>query len=235
MCSTTTTVRYQLERGQFINPNVEYAYKQAASPIIPKADPFTQLMIDCDGDMAKIAKELARTGRTFGWMTEFSELLEQYHIEAHLVGAGMNVPTIARGRAYQVLHLPGASGLTESDYVAQFLSDLMAKDPRYFKGGEWDADEVLRRMRFYQGKMRGTAGWGFVDVQSPIADIFWEDTGSEDSCEECPMFADLSPWSKETLYTTPGGCETPCLFECECYLRTEYGLSPKKVERESSE
>lgn len=234
MCNTVIT-RYQLERGQSINPNIELAYKQAASPIIPTSDPFTRLMIECDGDMAKLAAELARSGNGIAWFNSFQELVEKYHIESHVIGAGVNLQSIARGRAYQVLHLPGASGLTEFDFMSQYLSDILDKDPRYFKEGEWDADEILRRMRFYQGKMRGTAGWGFVDVQSPVADIFWEDTGSENSCEECPMFASLSPWSKETLYTTPGGCETPCLFECECYLRTEYGDSPKPVARKESD
>lgn len=229
-----SSIRFNLEQGRLLNPNIELAYKQAASPIIPASDPFTQLMMECDGDMSKIAREFARTGRTFGWMTEFSDLIEKYHVQAHTIGAGVSIPTVAQGRAYQVIHLPGVSGFSESDFVAQFLSDLIAKDSRYWKDGEWDADEILRRMRFYQGKMRGTAGWGFVDVQSPVADIFWRTTGNENSCEECPMFAALSPWSKELLYTTPGGCETACLFECECWLESSSGTSPKKVAREES-
>ncbi len=214
------------------DPRVVLAYKQAASPILPSDDPFTVLMIACDNDMAKVAAELARTGNTLQWVSDARDILQTYHRQSHTLGFGGYVPSLTDGRVFQVLETPNTSGLSELDYLQQFLADLSDKETPYrLDDGGFDEDSILRRMRMYQGKMRGTAGWGFVDKQSPVAEIEWILGAVEEHCPECPMMADLSPWDKGSLWTTPGSGETTCIFNCKCWLKSEDETSAKPVER----
>jgi hypothetical protein len=230
--------RVALERGDAPEFHANLAYKQAASPIIPKADAFVKLMLDCDGDMAKVAKALGANSNVLLWSADFRDILEMFHRDAHYLGFGTRqVPTLTEGRVWEVLHQPGSNGFSELDYMEQFLGDLLNRDSRYFDPETgWDDNEILRRMRMYQGKMRGTAGWGFVDRQPPGGEINWVLGGVEEHCEDCPAFANLSPWYRDTLIATPGSGETPCLFNCKCHLEGDSGEeSPYPVEREPVE
>lgn len=226
--------RSALEMGNLLDSAAEMAWKLAAAPIIvpDDPDPFTSLMIDCDGRMEEMVQTLARTSNVLLWSDQFLEMLLEYHERSHLIGqAGKDLKSLAKQRAYQVVNLGAGLSGPEADYVLGFLNDLMNKDGRYYDDGDLNGDEVLRRMRMYQGKMRGTAGWGLVDPLPPQEEIHWVLGGNEDHCADCPYNAEVSPWTKETLYTTPGGGDTPCLFNCLCHLRVGEISSPMPVLR----
>lgn len=212
-----------------------HAVKQASQPVYvaPGADPFTVLMAECDDEMFALAEQYARTHNGANWEKDFLDLLLHYHEQAHLVGqGGANLRALARGRAVQAVQSGAGSTTPEADYVAGFLRALTGRDPRYWKDGAVEMEAVLRRMRMYQGRMRGTAGWGFVDPLPPTTDVWWVLGAVENHCLDCPYNASVSPWTKDTLYTTPGGGDTLCLFECDCHLATSDGTaSPKPVPR----
>ena len=217
----------------------ELAYKQAAQPVYvaPGAEPFTVLMAECDHEMEDLARALARTRNPLLWQDEFLKLLLHYHELSHLTGqAGRGLISLARSRAVQAVQSGAGSTAPEADYVQGFLRSLLDKDPRYWRDdGQLDADAVLNRMRMYQGRMRGTAGLGFVDPLTPATEIWWVLGGTEDHCLDCPYNASVSPWTKDTLYTTPGGGDTICLYNCRCHLATSDGrTSPKPVPRGQS-
>lgn len=222
MCNLATKDwRFNLERGNLVDASAEYAWKQAAQPIIAEDEPFNRLMRMADADMEEIAAIMGRNFNPLLWADRFTALLTDYHARAHQLGQGVNpVPSLAREHAYQVMNIgKGGRSIPEADFVLGFLNDLIARDERYFlEGGGVDEDELLRRMRMYQGKMRGSAGWGFVDIETPVAEFDWVLGGVEDHCADCPELANLSPWYKVTLYTTPGAGDTPCLFNCKCWL-----------------
>lgn len=212
--------RTNLERGVLLDKSAEFAWKQAAQPILVSEDPFVQLMLECDGDMAALAKAFAERPNPLMWSGEFETLLRKYHALAYSLGYGGAPQTMADAYAFQVLAIGrGGGSIPEADFVLGFLQDLMDKDPRYFlEDGTVATDEMLRRMRMYQGKMRGSSGWGFVDSFPAATEYWWRLGAVEDHCLDCPHNADVSPWYKETLYTTPGSGDTPCLFNCKCWL-----------------
>lgn len=212
--------RFDLERGKMIDAAAELAWKQAAQPILVQDDPFNALMRSLDADMEDLARFFALTRSPIAWSERFVELLTGYHERSHMLGQGRSaIQPLAQGHAYQVMNIGrGGLGIPEADFVLGFLNDLMLEDERYFKEGEVDQDEILRRMRMYQGKMRGSAGWGFIDPKPPLTEFYWRLGGAEEHCEDCPLNASKSPWYKETLYTTPGAGDTPCLFNCRCFL-----------------
>lgn len=239
MCQLATKDwRFNLERGKLIDAAAELAWKQAAQPILAEDDPFNRLMRICDADMQEIVAAFAASRNPLQWSDDFNRLLMEFHARSHMIGAGdLASRTVSEAHAYQVMNIgKGGQSIPEADFLLGFLNDLFDQDERYFKEGEVVQDEILRRMRMYQGKMRGSAGWGFVDVKPPITEFNWVLGAVEDHCEDCPYNAEVSPWFKETLYTTPGSGDTPCLFNCKCWLEeAESGdTSVKPVLREAA-
>lgn len=185
--------------------------------IVPREpDPFIDLILDVDAAMVAVAREFAERGGDIRFAAQFVEMLSDAHARAHLLGQfGVDSRMMAESRAYSVMF---AGNNPEADFIEGFRRALEERDPRYFRDDEWDADAITQRMRMYQGKIRGTQGWGLVDVAEPAAQFDWRLGAVEDSCADCPELAAVSPWFKETLYTTPGSGDTPCLYNCACTL-----------------
>lgn len=195
------------------------AAKQAAQPILVPPDPaeFVVFASRLDDDMRELARRFAAGELSVErWMQEFDALLKAGHTDAHLIGqrAAGGFEDVATARFWG-----GYFAQTEAQYMQGFALDLLAMDPRYFgEDGEWRADAMHNRMRLYLGKTRGTAGYGFVHGSPPGSQYDWELMALEDHCEDCPVIAAGGPYTKETLYTTPGAGDTPCLGNCKCRL-----------------
>lgn len=225
--------RSSLETGDLLDKAAEAAWelagKEWAVPATP--DPYQTAVLESDDAMKRIAKTFATSRNSYLFGEDFTNLLLNYHARVHLLGQGpKGSETLARAHAQQVMFTGrGSQSVPEIDFLTGFVNDLVDNDPRYIADdGAVNVDEVLRRMRMYEGKLRGSEGWGHVDVLTPTEDIWWVIAGIEDHCEVCPYNESVSPWTKETLYTTPGSGDTPCLFNCKCHLEFAGGQTSAK-------
>lgn len=110
----------------------------------------------------------------------------------------------------------------EEYYLRGFAEALLDKDPRYWDADaeKWITDTIQDRQDLYLGKMRGTANGAFL--RESVGFYFdWMLGGTEDHCSECPDYAAGSPWAVNELPTHPGNNDTPCRFNCLCFLRRE--------------
>lgn len=211
----------------------DLARKQAAQPVYvgPNPDAFTVLVAETDDEFIKILKRLLKTDYFQNFGDEMIEALLKAHAEAHLLGQdkwGNSNQSMALGEANKVVRIgksvinPRTYDVTyiepEADYVAGFVRDLIAKDKRYFDDDGPRVDQILGRMRMYEGKLRGTEGWGVLDG-GPINQLWeWQLGGTEDHCLDCPYLASLVPVRADEWFATPGECMTPCLWNCLCKM-----------------
>lgn len=222
--------RSALERGDLLDKAAEVAWDLAGYSLksTVEGDPFQSRILRVEDDMSALAKAFASSKSPLLFGEDFRSLLFDAHADVHLIGQGADGSrTIAEAHALATMEYgKGSQSAPEMDFVLDFVLALDERDPRYFdEDGNVIESEVLRRMRFYQGKLRGSEGWGHVDAKPPSIEIFWTLGQVEDHCEDCPYLAEISPWSKDLLYTTPGACDTPCLFNCKCHLKFSDGDS----------
>lgn len=199
------------------------ALKLAAQPIlIPSTpDPWQEFVGNQDAFLRKLTERLAKNDITVSeWHFAMNDFLRQGHIDAHKVGqlfAGLDNPITGfadhRGRAVAD---------AQSYYLTGFYNDLRAGKFGAPGADDFREDAAYYRSRMYLGAMRGTAGMGFVDV-SPFSATFTWHLGAKDHCSDCPELAAGSPYTKDTLYTTPGAGDTPCLGYCDCELERDDG------------
>jgi hypothetical protein len=111
----------------------------------------------------------------------------------------------------------------EEYYLRGFAEALLAKDPRYWdaENERWILGAIEDRQDMYLGKLRGTANAAFLRESSGYF-FDWLTGGVESRhCTECPEYEAASPWGADELPTVPGACDTPCLMECNCFLKRE--------------
>lgn len=209
----------------------ELAVKQAAQPILPGNDPFSMLIGQFEGECQTMAEKVAR-----GLMSpdkfeeEFGLLVERFHMAAHIQGQevlGMRIVSLARDKAFQIMHITANAQGPEMDWVKNFARDIASASRNVAdEAGVLSIQKILTRMRLYGGKMRGTSAWGTLDVSHPSDMWEWRMGRVEDHCFDCPHNASLGGFTKDQWYTTPGAGDTPCLFNCKCTLvRVSDGLS----------
>lgn len=146
------------------------------------------------------------------WRDRFETIIYKGHLDAYAIGvtrAGGTVdPKVQQDVARAVRDL-------ESYYLQGFENDI---------ADGWMGD-VSRRMKMYGGRMRGTANGGFVDG-SDADELFDWVLGPEDHCPDCPIYAEMSPYTKDSIPATPGSNDSICVFNCNCRLiRRSDGLS----------
>ncbi len=139
------------------------------------------------------------------WRRIFEALLESGHKEAF--GFGYRRSAGADPQEPLADELARTIRDLESYYLTGFENDLR----------DGKVTDPARRMAMYAGRMRGTANGGWVDGCDSEETFTWH-LGAADHCEDCPVLAEGSPYSKDTIWTTPGGNETPCLMNCTCRL-----------------
>lgn len=200
--------------------------KLAAVPLVlpDSPDDFAQWAIKQDRFLRSLADRMGGGLPPDTWLHEFDRWVRDGHIEAHKLGQMAAGETVQNSLA---IIRARAIADAESEFIQGFFNAL--RDGQYVgENGEVLADSIYYRQRLYLGKMRGTAGYGFVDA-SDSTDLFdWDMTAVEDHCADCPILAAGGPYTQDTLYTTPGACDTPCLGNCKCVLRrrSDGALSP---------
>lgn len=94
-------------------------------------------------------------------------------------------------------------------------------------GDELDDDAIRSRMRLYAERLHATAHEAFV-LGSPTDSAFIWHLGDvlTHHCGDCPVIAEGSPYTQETLPTYPGAGDTECLTLCKCWLERQDGVAP---------
>lgn len=202
---------------------LEHCCKLAASPLLfsPEPSDFERLIQRFDREVRELVNQLARgeiSERV--WLLKMNQIIRDGHFSAHQIGqlmAGIEVPS-------DVLAARSAAEIADAQsyFLQGFYTDL--SHGKYVDdAGKFLDDAMYYRSRMYALATRGTAGIGFVDA-SPFTAIFdWVLGGAEEHCEDCPVLAEGSPYSRDTLYTTPGAGDTPCLCYCKCHLVRDDG------------
>lgn len=93
------------------------------------------------------------------------------------------------------------------------------------ENGNWLPDKIKNRTDLYTLKVRGTANKAFVETSDPDTEFDWVLGGAERHCNQCPEIAQLSPFTIDTLFTTPGAGATPCGGRCKCHLERDDGIT----------
>lgn len=114
-------------------------------------------------------------------------------------------------------------GEREAQHLESFLKDI--KNGRYTSDeGELNTARIEARAANYTERLRGTANETWSNSLPDGDLIYWRLGGDEGgSCSICPDLAASGPYKPNQLPTHPGNNETPCLFNCRCYLETESG------------
>lgn len=187
---------------------------------VPNDADFARMLARRRKEFAAITRQLANGDiDPVEWAERFEASLLEGHTSAAHMGRMLALQDVFEAELVDLLRGQTAVD-AEHYYVQGFLESLLNKDPRYWdeEAEKWHQAAIRQRQDFYLGKMRGTANQAFVDESPDEAEITWNDTGGPNECDECPEYASMSPWKKDELPTVPGGCDTPCLFACECFL-----------------
>lgn len=199
--------------------------REAALPAeVPSSVPtdadFARMLARRRKEFASITKQLVKGDiDAFEWATRFEAILLEGHTNAAHMGRMLALQEAVEGDLVDILR--GQTAVDAEHYYTQgFLESLLNKDPRYWdeEAKKWNQVAIRQRQDFYLGKMRGTANEAFIAESPDEAEIYWRLGGAEDHCEECPEYAEMSPWLKNELPTWPGDNDTPCRFNCTCFV-----------------
>ena len=213
--------------GVDVKSAVELLTKAFGSPISFGNTPFEDAAERIYKKLIALGEAVA-SGRVSPY--EFEELmmviLNDGHIDSHLAGQEMSgfstYRILAERRGRQVAQ-------AQVSFVRGFALALAQKDARYWDEveGRFKTEPIVARTASYLGRTRGTAYDGFT-VATPSNTLYdWRLGGVELHCTECPDLAAAGPWLKSedtaqldypTLFTKPGECDTPCLYNCKCSL-----------------
>lgn len=79
--------------------------------------------------------------------------------------------------------------------------------------------QISQRLGMYVDTVRGVYDAGRVTGAHPHSLIYWIYQPEAQHCPSCLYLRDHSPYTKETLPTTPRAGATRCLSNCKCHLR----------------
>lgn len=155
---------------------------------------------------------------------QFNERVEAVLFDAHsrasVIGrhiSGDLAPINAEDRMLASLNMD-----RQKTFLERFLSDI--------EGGRYTAEDgrlirsaVNNRLQLYASATRGTMHESFVAV-SPRDSVFDWILIAENNCDDCPIIAAGSPYTKLTLPSFPGDGSTQCLTNCKCVLLRDDGV-----------
>lgn len=211
-----------LSQPRFINGK---RFHQLAEPVEFKDDrtrrsfqkDYERLVVQMEADMVRLAENYAQNRDAYLWYQRMFDLLLAGHTQAAGLGrmmAGAPGPSMFD----EVLARVAAD--QQASYLQGYLEDLMGG--RY-DGEEFDLDAMKTRNRLYAAQTRGTGNEGWATAHTEDEEIWWVMTAVEDHCPDCPEWAALSPFTRETLPLYPGDGSTACLGNCLCVLRSGRG------------
>jgi hypothetical protein len=171
--------------------------------------------IDADTTLSLEQKQDARSDAFDVWEDSAFGTISDVHEKAALAGAKQAGQTTLLTKA-------------QKDRLAEILSEqsefLADFRDSYEDSVRTDA-EAKAQLRTYALRARGTANDMFVEASPEDAKYTWVDPpGTDNHCPDCPRMAADSPYTKETLYTTPGSHALTCVSGCHCYLVRSDGV-----------
>lgn len=113
-------------------------------------------------------------------------------------------------------------GLAYADAEAEFIHELMLDIMGGKYNGPHGESSLKARCTLYARKTRGVANEAFVETGPDGAEYDWVMLAME-HCVDCPDMAELSPWTRNTLWTYPGMGDTECMTNCKCVLQRDDG------------
>lgn len=84
------------------------------------------------------------------------------------------------------------------------------------------------RVKMYSDTLESVFNSGRVVGMPLHAIIYWVMDEQAENCGGCQLLRDNSPYTRETLPTTPRAGATPCIYNCKCKLRIAI---PKSIEQ----
>ena len=155
------------------------------------------------------------------WADDFFDAILQANANSHWIGRDLVSGTKTKFGKQDILKARAIADV-DAEYLQGFIDDIEAG--RYTDDeGNLIESQIMNRQKLYMGKVRGIAGQATVDNLDVKQKIYWTLGGNEVHCVDCPVLANISPFFKDDLFTTPGACDTPCLGNCKCHLRIEMG------------
>lgn len=210
-----------------VHPAAAECIKAFGAPIIWQNDPFSDAASALYRELLALAEQVAAgTLRAESLEVRMMMALESGHIAAHAAGQEMSGFPVSQTLAARRGSLVAQA---QNSYVRGLVTALIEQDPRYWdtEAREWREEPLRARMGSYVGRTRGTANDGWVSAAPAFTLYTWNLGAVEMHCSECPVLAADSPYLASadtgqlqypTLYTKPGECDTPCLFNCTCTL-----------------
>lgn len=180
-------------------------------------------MIDMNWKKAKKAtgKLVADRIDVQTWANDFFDAILQANANSHWIGRDLVSTSKTKFSTQDILSARGIADV-DAEYLQGFIDDI--ESGRYTDDeGNLIESQILNRQKLYMGKVRGIAGQATVDNLDVKQKIYWTLGGNEVHCVDCPVLANISPFFKDDLFTTPGACDTPCLGNCKCHLLIEMG------------
>ena len=146
----------------------------------------------------------------------FSALLASGHDEAARYGARL---AGHRGRTLpaDVLASLASTIATESEFLSDLISEV--------EDGSRTVAEANLAARRYAIRMSGTMSAAFHEASPEDAVFWWRLGGAEQHCQDCPRLAELSPMTKDEVFTRPREGETQCQCGCKCRLVRDDGAT----------
>lgn len=183
---------------------------------------FADLHAATDAALSRLADEWAVGHLSPGmFIAAVDEVLLEAHTQAVVIGrthAGDEAPQETDDRLF-------AETIVESErgYLRDFRVDLDIG--RYTsEDGERDAEAVRRRVTSYLGRVTGTAteAWKLTLPEDTL--IWWRLSQPTDSaCEDCPRYAEGSPYEARSMKVLPAMNLTACQASCRCWAETDGG------------
>ncbi len=194
---------------------------------------YETLLSDTRSELDSITQHLASNLLTpEEWAEKFAGILEDAHTQAVVLGRNKAGDYAAAEEDDKTF----ASKIMDeqAEYLDKFRQAISDGDGRYVgEDGLIDLDGVLNRADLYVARLTGTANEAFVLASDPDMKLYWELGGAELHCSRCPEIAAGSPYTSETIPSTPGSGGTPCLGRCKCYVRREDGVEGFKPVNET--
>lgn len=99
----------------------------------------------------------------------------------------------------------------EMRFFNRFVSQVME--------GRLSPGQIDHRVRMYMDTVRSVYESGRVMGTSPTTLIYWVYNPEAQHCESCLYLRDHSPYTRNTIPTTPRAGGTECISNCKCHLR----------------
>lgn len=135
------------------------------------------------------------------WQIAVASELKDAHLAQAMfaVGGRDNMGFAEFGRVGQTLR-------EQYGYLATFAEQIAR--------GEVSESMALSRIAHYGDSSKASYWNEYIEKSDGLLD--WNASADERNCWKCPVIAAGSPYTKDTIPSSPGDGNTPCLGKCRC-------------------